>query len=121
MKERATVICKRDGRILYVRKPKSKWALPGGKIEMGETPEQAAVRELREETGLQNLDLVYLNEYEKDDVTHYIFMAIISSSAKPEPQNEIAACKWSSVKNVSDLNVSAATKSIVKSFARQAV
>ena len=121
MKERATVICKRDGRILYVRKPKSRWALPGGKIEVGETPEQAAVRELNEETGLENLDLIYLAEYEKDNVTHYIFMAVLSSSAKPAPQNEIAECKWSHVKNVSDLNASAATKSIVKSFAKQAV
>lgn len=119
MKERATIICKRDGRILYVRKPKSRWALPGGKIEDGETPAQAAARELSEETGLRDLDLVYLSEYEKDNVMHYIFMALLSSSAKPEPLNEIAACKWSHAKNVRELNASAATKSIVKSFARQ--
>lgn len=121
MKERATVICKRDGRILYVRKPKAKWALPGGKIEAGESPKQAAVRELSEETGLEGLELIYLAEYEKDKVTHYIFMAMLSSSAKPSPQNEIAECKWSPIKDVSDLNASSATKSIVKSFAKQAI
>lgn len=121
MKERATVICKRDGRVLYVRKPKSRWALPGGKLEAGETPEQAAIRELCEETGLQDLKLVYLAEYEKDKVVHYVFMALVSASAKPEPLNEIAACKWLHLKNVSELNASAATKSIVKSFASQAV
>ena len=33
------------------------WDLPKGKIDKGETPEQAAVREVQEETGLQNIDL----------------------------------------------------------------
>jgi 8-oxo-dGTP diphosphatase len=120
MKERATVICKRDDRILYVRKPKSKWALPGGKIEAGETPLEAAARELSEETGLADLELIYLARHERDEVMHYIFMALLSASAKPSPRNEIADCKWLHVKNVSELNASQATKSIVKSFAREA-
>lgn len=43
-----------DGRILIAKRPEGKamaglWEFPGGKIEPGETPEQAVVRELREE------------------------------------------------------------------------
>lgn len=41
------------GRVLLQRRGDSnKWGFPGGAIELGETPEQAAIRELREETGL---------------------------------------------------------------------
>ncbi len=40
-----------------------KWALPGGFMDMDETLEEAAVRELKEETGLQGIPLEQLKAY----------------------------------------------------------
>ena len=45
-----------DGEIVLVKRGvepyKGRWAIPGGGVEIGETVEQAAVREAKEETGL---------------------------------------------------------------------
>lgn len=46
-----------DGRVLLAQRPEGKamaglWEFPGGKVEAGETPEAALIRELREELGV---------------------------------------------------------------------
>ena len=47
-----------DGRVLIAQRPQGKsmaglWEFPGGKVDAGETPEQALVRELHEELGIE--------------------------------------------------------------------
>ena len=47
-------ILSRDGEILLVQRPRyGDWSLPKGKLDRGESPLQAAVREVREETGFR--------------------------------------------------------------------
>ena len=49
-------IAVRDGALLLIRRghapSRGRWSLPGGRVEPGETPQQALVREMAEETGL---------------------------------------------------------------------
>lgn len=52
----AGVVCFRDGEVLLIRRATAprigEWSLPGGRLEQGEAPADAALRELTEETGV---------------------------------------------------------------------
>lgn len=53
----AVALIDADGRVLLAQRPEGKslaglWEFPGGKVETGETPEVALIRELREELGI---------------------------------------------------------------------
>ncbi len=100
----AEVLVVRDGRVLLVRRAiepgKGQWDIPGGFLEADELPEDGAIRELREETGLAititGLLGIYLDGYFYDEVDETTFNLCYLATAKGEPvaADDAAAVAW---------------------------
>lgn len=97
----------RDGHILLVRRAhapdKGRWALPGGKIQAGETVRQAALRELHEETGVQAQALQVfdaLDVYDRDAHgalrRHYVLVAVLCrwTGGEPVAGDDALEARW---------------------------
>ena len=64
----ATAAVIRDGKLLLnLRSDTRTWGVPGGALELGETLEQTAARELKEETGLEAESFRLLNVFSGED------------------------------------------------------
>ncbi|MEG0309211.1 MAG: NUDIX domain-containing protein [Clostridium sp.] len=60
--------------LLQRRSDSNKWGFPGGAIEIGETPQMAAIREAKEETGLdvEVIKRIILTKISKGNILLYI-------------------------------------------------
>lgn len=89
---------------LLIRDSYQNWGFPKGHLESGERAEDAAMREVREETGID--DLVLRGQIETIDwyfrfrgqlihkVCHFYLMETTQSSTNPQQAEGITACQW---------------------------
>lgn len=99
------------GRLLMVQRghdpEKGRWSLPGGKLRPGETPEQAAVREAFEETGLKVVverALPVENKPGGDDRVYQIHAFVVSVTAGDlVPSDDAADAVWADAETLDRL------------------
>ncbi len=98
------VVLNENNELLLIYR-KEKWDLPKGKADAGETPEQTALREVSEETGLKQLSITKpiqttYHTYKEDKTrflktTHWFEMKGTSKEALvPQAEEKITAIKW---------------------------
>jgi len=85
-----------EGRILVVKPTYTRaWMLPGGRVERGETPHAAAIRETREETGLDvALERLVLIDARRARDTSFIFAGRVTGGELEPQLGEIAEVGW---------------------------
>lgn len=89
---------------------KGYWALPGGFLEIEETPEEGAMRELKEETGLKiNIlkEVGTFGEIDRDPrgrtITIAFYTFIERAEDDPQADSDAAEIKWVSIKSLPEL------------------
>lgn len=85
------------------------WAFPGGFMDMDETTEHCAVRELKEETGLAVSDLHQIGTYSKIDrdprgrTISVAYLVIIDSPVEVTGQDDATKAEWFPITNLPHL------------------
>lgn len=110
----ALAVVAREGRVLLVKRGKApdlgRWGFPGGRIEPGEGHADAAVRELREETGIEAeaseaiavLDII--GEAEGTLTHHFVLVAVACRwiAGEPVAADDAADAAWFDLAAVED-------------------
>ena len=112
------IVLNDQGEVLLIcRTDNGNWSLPGGAIDVGETVRQAAVRETREETGIEaevsGISGIYTDpghviEYTSDGEVRQEFTIVLRArpvGGEPTPSDESSQVHWVSPQNLDEYKI----------------
>jgi 8-oxo-dGTP diphosphatase len=112
-----------DGKVVLIKRLnepyKDHWAIPGGFVEYGEKVEDAAIREAKEETGL-DIELIKLvgvySDPNRDPRGHTVTVAFTSkiTGGKLKSDSDAKDAKFIEIESISDMDLAFDHKKILK-------
>ncbi len=129
----AGIVCFRDDHVLLVRRGtpplENGWSLPGGRIEWGERAADAALRELKEETGcsaeliglVDAVDAIFTSRSGADSPwAHYVLIDYAArwTEGEPKPGDDARDARFFTPQNLGALDLWSETRRIIEA-ARQ--
>ena len=123
----AGLIVRDDGCVLLTQRRADqplprKWEFPGGKLEPGESPEQALIRELNEEIGARaevgRIWEVLWHAYERFDVLLLVYACRLVEPGAVRPI-EVADARWVAIEELADYDILEADAPLVARLERE--
>ncbi len=123
----AGIVCLRGDDVLLVRRGapplQGNWSLPGGRLKWGERACDAALRELREETGCEAelaglvdvVDAVFADQVGESGARHYVLIDYAARwlSGEPTPGDDARAARFFSPTEIAELNLWSETLRVI--------
>jgi 8-oxo-dGTP diphosphatase len=102
-----------DGRLLMVRRATEpglgRWSVPGGRVDPGETIQEAVVRELLEETGVEGVCMGLIGVAERIGETfHHVILDYaveVLAPAPPTAGSDASEARWVPLRDVAELDL----------------
>lgn len=121
------VICFRGEDVLLIRRGKAPlkggWSIPGGHIEFGERAEDAALRELAEETGVTAdicglvdvVDGIFTSRRSAETTRHYLLCDYVArwQSGEPQAADDAAFAAFISPEELAEVSIWDETRKII--------